>query len=138
MSRLEGKVDKGWGYELIWATNDKYCGKIMVFEKAGNKFSMHFHKEKDETWFVNAGKFQVAWIDTKDAVLYQKELNVGDVWHNPPLQPHQLTALVDNSSVSEVSTPDSVEDNYRIIPGDSQKSKEKPKAPDIPSDVKLD
>ena len=30
--RLEGKVPKGWGYELIWATNDKYCGKIMVFE----------------------------------------------------------------------------------------------------------
>ena len=33
MSRLQGKVDKGWGYELIWATNDKYCGKIMIFEK---------------------------------------------------------------------------------------------------------
>ena len=22
MERLEGKVDKGWGFELIWATND--------------------------------------------------------------------------------------------------------------------
>ena len=43
-NRLEGKVPKGWGYELIWATNDKYCGKIMVFEKKGAKFSMHFHK----------------------------------------------------------------------------------------------
>jgi hypothetical protein len=27
------------------------------------------------------------------------------------------------SSVTEVSTPDSVEDNYRIAPGDSQKHK---------------
>ena len=44
MSRLQGKVDKGWGYELIWATNDKYCGKIMVFEKICSKFSMHFDK----------------------------------------------------------------------------------------------
>jgi|TARA_B100002019_G_C21255329_1_gene593471 mannose-6-phosphate isomerase-like protein (cupin superfamily) len=121
MSRLEGKVEKGWGYELIWATNDKYCGKIMVFEKAGNKFSMHFHKEKDETWFVNSGRFECKWIDTKDAVLYSKELKPGDTWHNPPLQPHQLIALEDGSSISEVSTPDSVEDNYRIIPGDSQK-----------------
>jgi hypothetical protein len=34
--------------------------------------------------------------------------------------PHQLIALDDNSSITEVSTPDSVEDNYRIIPGDSQ------------------
>ena len=119
--RLEGKVEKGWGYELIWSTNEKYCGKIMVFEKAGNKFSMHFHREKDETWFVNSGKFLLKWIDTKTATLYSQELTEGMVWRNPPLQPHQLEALEDMSSVTEVSTPDSVEDNYRIIPGDSQK-----------------
>ena len=120
MSRLQGKVTKGWGYELIWATNDKYCGKIMVFEKVGAKFSMHFHIEKDETWFVNNGRFVVRWIDTKDATLFEKELKEGDTWHNPPLQPHQLEALEPMSSVTEVSTADSVEDNYRLIPGDSQ------------------
>lgn len=118
--RLSGVVKKGWGYELIWATNDKYCGKIMVFEKVGAKFSMHFHREKDETWFVNSGKFKVRWIDCTNATLYEKELKEGDTWHNPPLQPHQLIALVENSSITEVSTPDSVEDNYRITPGDSQ------------------
>ncbi len=48
-ARHSGKVDKGWGNELIWATNDLYCGKIMVFEKAGSKMSMHFHKEKDDS-----------------------------------------------------------------------------------------
>lgn len=121
MTQLKGKVDKGWGYELIFATTDKYCGKIMVFDKAGSKFSMHFHKEKDETWFVNAGKFKVRWIDTKDAVLYEKQLVEGDVWHNPPLQPHQLEAIDAGSMIFEVSTTDSVEDNFRIIPGDSQK-----------------
>ena len=30
VERLSGVVQKGWGYELIWATNDKYCGKIMI------------------------------------------------------------------------------------------------------------
>ena len=119
-TRLEGKIDKGWGYELIWASNDMYCGKIMVFEKVGSKFSMHFHKEKEETWFVNSGTFIVRWIDTNDASLHQQELIEGSTWHNPPLQPHQLEALEDGSSITEVSTPDSVEDNYRIIPGDSQ------------------
>ena len=123
-NRLEGKVPKGWGYELIWATNDKYCGKIMVFEKKGAKFSMHFHKEKEESWFVNQGKFLLRYIDTQEAKLYTKELNPGDTWHNPPLQPHQLEALEPNSSVTEVSTADSVEDNYRIIPGDSHKPEE--------------
>jgi len=119
-TRLNGHVKKGWGYELIWATNEKYCGKIMVFEKVGAKFSMHFHNEKDETWFVNSGRFKVRWIDTKDATIFEKELKEGDTWHNPPLQPHQLEALDPMSSVTEVSTPDSVEDNFRLIPGDSQ------------------
>lgn len=120
MTQLTGKVDKGWGFELIWATNDKYCGKIMVFEKVGSKFSLHFHKEKDETWFVNNGRFLLKWIDTSNAQLNELELKEGDTWHNPPLQPHQLIALEAGSSVTEVSTADSVEDNYRIVRGDSQ------------------
>jgi len=118
--RLEGKVDKGWGYEIIWATNEKYAGKILVFEKPGAKFSMHFHKEKDETWFVNAGSFRLIYCDPKPATYHEKILNEGDVWRNPPMMPHQLIALQPNSMVFEVSTADSVEDNYRIAPGDSQ------------------
>jgi len=118
--RLNGKVEKGWGYEVIWASNDKYCGKMLVFTKKGNKFSMHFHREKDETWFVNNGSFLLRWIDTKTATLFSQTLTTGSTWHNPPLLPHQLEALEDGSSITEVSTADSVEDNYRIIPGDSQ------------------
>ena len=56
----------------------------------------------------------------KRRVMVEKELKEGDTWHNPPLQPHQLEALEPMSSVTEVSTADSVEDNYRLIPGDSQ------------------
>jgi len=122
-TRLEGKVDKGWGYEIIWATNDLYCGKIMVFEKVGSKFSMHFHKEKDETWFVNNGRFLLNYIDTTTAEYKSQELTEGMTWRNPPLMPHQLVCMEPGSSVTEVSTPDSVEDNYRIAPGDSQKPK---------------
>jgi len=121
--RLHGFVKKEWGYELIWATNDKYCGKIMVFDKAGAKFSMHFHKEKDESWFVNNGRFKLLYIKTETAELVEVELKEGDTWRNPPLLPHQLIALEDGSSVTEVSTPDSIADNYRIMPGDSQKTK---------------
>ena len=120
MTRKEGYVEKGWGYEIIWATNDKYCGKIMVFERAGAKFSMHFHRDKEETWFVNAGRFKLTWCNTLTAQYHEQVLEEGMVWHNPPLQPHQLEALVDHSTIFEVSTPDSIEDNYRIIPGDSQ------------------
>ena len=34
MINKEGKVEKGWGYELIWASNDQYCGKIMGYTAA--------------------------------------------------------------------------------------------------------
>lgn len=116
--RLQGKVDKGWGHEFIWATTDQYCGKIMTF-RAGARFSMHFHAVKDESWLIQSGVFKVRWIDTTNAVTHEKLLVQGDVWHNPPLQPHQLLCI-DAGSVLEVSTADSVEDNYRIQPGDSQ------------------
>lgn len=119
MTRLNGEVSKGWGSELIFATNDKYCGKFLNFN-AGAKFSMHFHAQKDETWHVLSGRFIVQYIDTTNAQLKDRYLEVGDTWHNPPLLPHRLIC-VEKGSIIEVSTPDSVEDNYRVMPGDSQK-----------------
>ena len=118
MTRHTGEVVKGWGSELIWATNDHYCGKLLRFD-TNSRFSMHFHAHKDETWYVLSGRFQLHWIDTETAVRHSKELGAGDVWHNSPLQPHQLVCL-EQGQVIEVSTADSVEDNYRIEPGDSQ------------------
>lgn len=116
--RLEGFVEKGWGHENIWATNDKYCGKLMHFNE-GAKFSMHYHAEKDETWYVLSGKFKVICINTINATQYEHILKVGDTWHNPPLLPHRLVCI-EEGTIIEVSTPDSVEDNYRVLPGDSQ------------------
>lgn len=116
--RLEGYVEKGWGNELIWATNDKYCGKLLKFN-TGAKFSMHFHVAKDETWLVLDGKFIVRAINTNDASVIETELKAGDIWRNMPLLPHQLVCL-EGGTIIEVSTPDSVEDNYRVAPGDSQ------------------
>lgn len=117
-TRLSGIVQKGWGSENIWCTNEKYCSKFMNFD-SNAKFSMHFHKEKDETWYILLGEFTVEYIDTTDASLHRKLLREGDVWHNPPLLPHRLICHK-KGTIVEVSTPDSVEDNYRIMPGDSQ------------------
>jgi mannose-6-phosphate isomerase-like protein (cupin superfamily) len=118
--RLKGKVEKGWGHETIFATNDLYCGKLLVFEKANSQFSMHFHSEKDETWYIHSGIFNVDWIDTKDASEHTQALKEGDTWRNIPLFPHRLRCIKPGTII-EVSTPDSVEDNYRISKGDSQK-----------------
>ena len=117
-TRYEGMRPKKWGHELIWATNNLYCGKLMKFN-TGAKFSMHFHAEKDETWYVLEGSFIVKYIDTKTAQTHSKELGVGDTWHNPPHLPHQLICLQEGTII-EVSTQDCEEDNYRVAPGDNQ------------------
>jgi mannose-6-phosphate isomerase-like protein (cupin superfamily) len=119
MTRLEGFVEKGWGHEYIFASTDKYCGKLLKFNKDA-RFSMHFHAGKDETWFVLDGKFEVKFINTKDAHQGSAILLKGDTWRNEPLFPHQVICLEEGTLI-EVSTPDSVEDNYRVLPGDSQK-----------------
>ena len=116
--RLEGKVEKGWGSELIWVTNDKYCSKFLNFN-TGARFSMHFHREKTETWYVLSGKFEIETIDTKTAQTHTKIVATGCVHHNEPLVPHRIVCL-EAGTIIEVSTVDSVEDNYRVLPGDSQ------------------
>lgn len=117
--RLEGFVEKGWGSELIFATNDKYCGKLLKFN-TGAKFSMHFHAHKDETWYVLNGKFEVRYIQTIDASMRTETLTEGMTWRNEPLEPHQVVCI-EEGTIIEVSTPDSIADNYRVMPGDSQR-----------------
>ena len=118
MTRLDGKVEKGWGSEEIWVSNDRYCSKFMHFN-TGAKFSMHFHREKEETWHVMSGKFLLRFIQTSNAQIFEYEGIEGNVFHIAPLIPHQVVCI-EAGTILEVSTPDSVEDNYRVFPGDSQ------------------
>jgi mannose-6-phosphate isomerase-like protein (cupin superfamily) len=119
MTRLQGSVEKGWGSEEIWVSNNDYCSKLMHFNE-GAKFSMHFHSHKRETWRIMSGKFLIKYIQTSNAQVFEYEATEGMIHHNEPLVPHQVICL-EAGIILEVSTPDSVEDNYRVLPGDSQK-----------------
>jgi mannose-6-phosphate isomerase-like protein (cupin superfamily) len=116
-----GKIDKGWGFEVIFANNDKYCGKLLVFTNAGATTSLVFHKEKTKSWFVNAGKFKITYIDVTTGETRQSELSEGQTADFGILGPHQLEALVANSMIFEVGTSDYLEDRFRLAPGDTQK-----------------
>ena len=109
-------VNKGWGKEIIFANNDEYCGKILCFNE-GKRFSVHFHIQKKETWYVTKGKFILIWIESKSGTKYSEYLNVGDVITNERGEPHQLIAL-ENSEVFEVSTTHFDDDSYRVWKGD--------------------
>jgi len=96
-------IEQDWGYELRLTNKEDYCGKILVFKEPNAQTKLHMHKNKDKTWFVNTGKFKVMWIDTKNGKIFEQELNEGHTFNAPPMTPCQLTALVENSSISESS-----------------------------------
>jgi hypothetical protein len=116
-----GKIDKGWGFEIIFANNDKYCGKLLVFERVGAKTSLVFHKDKRKSWFVNSGKFKVKYIDVSTGELKEAILEEGKTADFAELGPHQIESLAPNSMIFEVGTADYIEDRFRLAPGDSQK-----------------
>lgn len=113
------KVPKGWGEELIIENNELYCGKLLIFKK-GCKFSMHYHMNKDETWYVHRGRFLYRWIDTQTAELHEEGIVPGNVVRQKPGQPHQLEAI-EGGVIFEVSTHHEDSDSYRVWKGDSQK-----------------
>jgi quercetin dioxygenase-like cupin family protein len=112
-------VPKGWGSEVHIANNEEYCGKLLVFEK-GKEFSMHYHVDKYETWYVQKGRFMFIWINPENADVNREELKEGDVVTIYQGIAHQLKALED-SIIFETSTHDNINDSYRVVPGDSQK-----------------
>ena len=108
------RVEKKWGYEL-WIHNDnEYCGKLLVFTKDRSRFSMHYHLQKKETWYVQEGRFQFNYIDVENGKLKGTQLEKGQSVLIERGQPHQLIALEDNSIVFEVSTEHFDEDSYRV------------------------
>ncbi len=121
--RLTGAVAKGWGAEEIWVSNDKYCSKFLHFKKNGVS-SFHFHKEKHEYWRIMSGKFAVTYLDMTTGGRYTHNYKQFDVIEVEPMTAHRIVCI-EEGTILEVSTPDSVEDNYRIEPGDSQKKEEK-------------
>lgn len=116
-------IKKGWGHEDIIESNELYCMKELHFDKKGHMSSMHFHKVKDETWKVLNGSVKIELMDMTDSSTSFIVLEKGQTIRIEPFTPHQVTCIEDNTIIMEVSSEDSVEDNYRIRPGDSQKSK---------------
>lgn len=122
-----GKVDKGWGFEVVWANNENYCAKLLVFNREGAKTSLVFHKTKKKSWFVNAGKFKITYIDTATGESKEAILEEGKTVDFGELSPHQVEALVANSVLFEVGTSDYIEDRIRLSPGDTQTPPSVPK-----------
>ncbi len=95
------KIEKPWGYEVIWATTELYCGKLL-FVRAGEELSLQFHREKDETIYVHEGRLEFEIGDEAGAVA-SEVVTPGTAFRLRPGTLHRLRALED-SLLFEVST----------------------------------
>jgi mannose-6-phosphate isomerase len=108
------KVEKPWGWELIWAETEAYVGKLL-FVRAGESLSLQYHEVKDESWLVREGRARLE-LGVIGGELDVLEAGPGDAFRYPPGTIHRVTALED-TLILEVSTPHlddvvRVEDRY--------------------------
>ena len=110
-------VPKGWGWER-WIVNcEEYCGKLLFFNK-NKRCSWHYHKLKDEVFYLQSGKMIVFYSDNDELEnAEQLILNAGDNFHVYRGLRHQMVALED-SELFEFSTQHFDSDSYRILKGD--------------------
>ena len=110
-------VSKGWGFEK-WIVNcEEYCGKLLYFAK-GKRCSWHYHKLKDEVFYIQSGKVRVLYSD-EDNIDQAKSviLEAGENFHVYRGLRHQVIAISD-TELFEFSTQHFDSDSHRIIKGD--------------------
>jgi mannose-6-phosphate isomerase len=97
------RVEKPWGWELIWAQTEQYVGKVL-FVKAGESLSLQFHREKVESWYVQSGRAKVELGEAGEALLNEEIVAPPAFFHFPPGTVHRVSAIED-TTIIEVSTP---------------------------------
>jgi mannose-6-phosphate isomerase-like protein (cupin superfamily) len=112
-------VKKEWGWELWFANvkeDDKnYCGKILYVEhnKWSSNMKFHYHKIKDETFFILEGVLHIDYIDSNDQ-FKSITLLPNQTFRVTPNIKHRFTSYtVTGCKFIEVSTFHSDEDSYR-------------------------
>ena len=105
------KINKPWGYELIWSNCNKFVGKLLCINR-GHKLSRQYHKQKEETIFVLTGTLLLeVGVPGQD---FQKiDLHRGQSYHVKPGVVHRFCAPYGDVELAEVSTPE-LEDVVRL------------------------
>jgi mannose-6-phosphate isomerase-like protein (cupin superfamily) len=96
------RVEKPWGYELIWAKTSHYVAKLL-FVRAGESLSLQYHREKEETLFLESGDCTLLAGDDEKH-LQSVDFTHGKAFHIPPGLRHRIRAKSD-CRIFEVSTP---------------------------------
>jgi mannose-6-phosphate isomerase-like protein (cupin superfamily) len=100
---LPRKTQKPWGYELLYALTAQYAGKI-IFVKKGFRLSLQYHREKDESMYLLAGRVLFT-VQPQNGEMTETIGESGYCLHLSPMTTHRVEALED-ATILEVSTPE--------------------------------
>src|SRR5919204_2826057 len=92
-TRTVQRVDKPWGYELIWATTGDYVGKVLHINR-GHRLSLQYHRQKEETMLLYSGRM-ILVFENEGGDLEELPLSAGQAHHIPPGRKHRMIALED-------------------------------------------
>ncbi len=114
------RIDKPWGYEIVWAETSTYVGKILHLY-AGCRLSLQYHRVKEESLLVQTGRVLVT-LENDVGELVERELGAGEVIHVAPGRRHRFRAMTDCDLI-EVSTTElddvvRLSDDYGRVPED--------------------
>lgn len=110
------RIEKPWGYELLWSHTEHYAGKV-IHINAGRRLSLQYHEHKNESVLVLSGTLLLHLGRGDDARIIElspgesKDIPVGDI--------HRFAAPPDEDvDIIEVSTPElddviRLEDDYQ-------------------------
>jgi mannose-6-phosphate isomerase len=104
------RVEKPWGYEVVYALTERYCGKV-IFVRKGEELSLQFHREKDEVVYLHEGRIELQ-VGEPGRPLDVEVVTPGRAYRLRPGIVHRWHALED-SVVLEVSTPE-IDDVVRL------------------------
>jgi mannose-6-phosphate isomerase len=105
------RVEKPWGYEILWAQAGGYVGKILHIE-AGHVLSLQYHEHKHESIYVLSGKMVFRYEPDSDArtgapshrrTLQERVMGPGEAQQVPTGRVHQFEAI-ETTDVLEAST----------------------------------
>jgi mannose-6-phosphate isomerase len=106
-------INKPWGWEEIWAQTEDYVGKILHINK-GQRLSLQFHVDKEETIKVLSGKLEVFYAERREGEIKTIVLEEGEVFHVRPMMVHRFCATQGTEvELIEVST-NHLEDVVRL------------------------
>jgi mannose-6-phosphate isomerase-like protein (cupin superfamily) len=104
------RVEKPWGYELVFAHTDRYVGKILHVNP-GHALSLQYHEVKDETLYLAEGEVELQVEE--EGSLVRAVLRGGESYRILPFTKHRMIAGEQGCDIIEVSTPE-LEDVVRL------------------------